>query len=486
MERLRGLRRYIGTRAFYREMLTVSMPIALQQFVTSLVNSLDTVMIANWGGSNATAAISLANRYFTTFNMLMMALAVTCSVYIAQYYGAKQYHRLKQIFGINLVLTGVLALLAFTIGLAFQDPIIGFFTGAEAGTDFIVREYGAQYLGLVAFSFLPQAVTNALTFTYRPLRQTKIPLYSAITAAVTNALFNWWFIYGGLGVPAMGIQGAAYATIISRLFEMGVLLIYFFVKKPLFYGKIREIFSFTGTMFRDVITRGRPLLVSQALTQTMAIFMLFVFARIEVGNATNVAAFTVSTQLVDIVVVFIGGMGTAASVMIGSRLGANQLEEAKQNARYQVTYVILFSILASIVLVLLIPLTEIAFNFDPSEYELLSALMILHALSFPFMVYSLNIIFITRAGGYNRAPYYITNLVYYGIKLPIIIFFVYLMPSLFAESAGLHQGLSALGLPPTFMVFVFLIDRMMEVLRAIVAYYVYTRADWCRNIVKLT
>lgn len=283
----------------------------------------------------------------------------------------------------------------------------------------------------------------------------------------------------------MGIEGAAYATIISRLLEMTVLLIYFYCKKPIFYGKIREIFSFTKTMFRDVFSRAQPLVYSQLLTQAMAIFMLFIFARIEIGNATNVAAFTVSTQILDIVVVFIGGMGTAAAVMIGGKLGANQVEEAKANARYQLAYVMVFSLIASGVLVLFIPLVRIAFNFAPSEASLLRALMILHALAFPFMVFSLNIIFITRAGGYTRAPFYITNLVYYAVKLPLIVFFVYLMPSLFAESLWLHHVLEQIGLPASFMVFVFLIDRFIEVIRAGVAMLVYRRADWCRNIVRL-
>ena len=473
------LRRYIGTKAFYKEIFVVATPIALQLLITALVNTLDTFMIANYGGTTATAGVAIANRFFNTFNMIIMVMAFSCSVFIAQYFGAKQNHRVKQIFGISIILTFLAALIALLLALIFNDSIIHIFT-----SNFDTFLSGSVYLRIVAFSFIPYAFSAAMTSTLRPLKMTKIPLYSAILAAISNALLNYILIYGKLGFSPMGVQGAAIATIISRVLEALFLLVYFLKVKPLFHGTFFEIFKMPKVLIIDILRRLRPLFFAQILTEAMNIFMLFAYARIDLANPTNVAAITISTQILEIVFVLAGGMGTAAAVLVGSRLGANLLDEAREHARWQITYAVGIGIFASSLMIISVPFVAQVFQFHGAEQTLLRTVMILQAITLPMMIYSLNVIFITRAGGYTVAPLYINNFIYYAIKLPIIVLFVFVVPNLFEQSLWIQQGMVNIGLMPLFVIFVFLIDRMCEILRLIVAAVVYRKADWCKNITR--
>ena len=282
----------------------------------------------------------------------------------------------------------------------------------------------------------------------------------------------------------MGVKGAAIATIISRFVEAAFLILYYLKKKPIFYGNLKEIFTMPLILIKDITHRLKPLLFAQILTEAMNVFMLLAYARIDLANPTNVAAITISTQILEIVMVLAGGMGTAAAVLVGSRLGANQIEEAKQNALWQISYAVGIGILASILMMISIPLIGNIFQFHGEEKVLLASVMIMQAITLPMMIYSMNVIFITRAGGYTIAPVYINNVIYYFVKLPIIVLFVFILPDLFLEVSWLQSFMGAIGLSPLFVLFIFLIDRFCEFLRLLIAFMVYKKADWCKNITR--
>jgi len=475
-------KKFIAPKEFYKELFIVASPIALQQFISSLVNTIDTLMVANWGGVNATAGVAVANKYYLVFNMITMVTAVSCSVFIAQYFGAKRFDRLKQIFGSNIILCLLIGIIFLTVGLIFRNDIILFFIGTS--TDTLSYDYGVLYLSVIVFSFIPQVFTNAIAMTFRPIKMATVPLYAAIVASVSNAFFNWIFIYGHLGVPSLGVQGAAIATVIARSIELLILIAYYFYRKPPFYGKFKEIFHIPSFLIKDILVKLRPLLFAQILTESIGIFMLMTYARLEIGNATNVAAITVSQQIVDIVMVLISGMGTAASVLVGTRLGANNIDEARNNARWQMAYITVFSILACVIIILLIPLVQKGYDFSGADASLLRMIMTIQAISLPFSAYAMNVIFITRAGGYTRSPIYISNLVYYFIKLPLIIYIVYINPSAFVEGSFFYQMMISLNLAPLFVVFVFVVERFIEILRFFVAAFIYRKVRWYNNITR--
>ena len=478
-------KKYVGNKAFYREMLTVAFPIALQQLVSALVNLLDSAMIGRWGnatlgagGSEITsAAIMIANRYFTTFDAIMIMTVISCTIFIAQFFGAKNKEKGKKTFGFALQLSIGFGLAAAIIGFVFREPIIYFFsTGVGSGAEML--HYGEQYLSIIALTFIPYSISVAISFCLRSTNKPKVPLLASGAAALTNFVFNYLFIY----TFNMGVYGAGIATMISRLVELAILLWYYFKHKPFFFGSFKEIFAKEKGFKKEIILRGMPMAAAQVLTEAMAIFMFFAYAQIDSGNASNIAAVNMSSRVVDIVTAFVGGMGTAAAIMVGMRLGAGKIEEAKQNARWQIGYVVALSLITVLIMICLIPFVQLINNFQPETATLLAVIMIIHAVSLPFMFYSVNVIFITRSGGYTKAPFIITNLPYLFIKIPLVTLFVFIAPGLFENSTFLHQSLAVFGLPANLVIFIFLIDRLIEIVRAVIAYFVLHKAEWLGNL----
>lgn len=472
-------KRFIGNKAFYKELLIVAFPIALQQLISSLVNFLDMVMIGNYGGSLATGAVSIANRYFLSMNNIVIYICISGGVFVSQYFGAKQFDKLRKVFGFILTMTIVFGIIVCLCGTVFSGDIIGFFSSTENASGLEMKALGQEYLFIIAFTFLPLSISNCFSFILRSMKITKIPLLSSGTAMIANCILNFIFIFG-LG---LGVKGAAYATLISRFVELLIMMGYYFKKKPAFYGNLKQIFTYDKSICKKIVKRGIPLVFAQVITEAMAIFVLFAYARIEVGNPANISAINISQQIVDMVIVLVGGMGTAAGVLVGTRLGAGKIEEARQNARWQIGYVFIFSIVSALLmLVVFTPLAPYMFNFNDNERQLLITIMTIHGISLPFMFYSLNIIFITRSGGYTSSPFFITNVPYLLIKLPLIILFVFIAPNLFYDNQFIISLMGNIGLLPSLIVFIFIIDKGIEVIRCIIAAFIYSKAKWYNNL----
>lgn len=476
---LKFFKSYIGNKAFYRELFAVAMPIALHQLLTALVNFLDSAMIGAWGRNNIgsseilTSSVMISNRYFTSFQFILTMVAISCTIFISQYLGAKKHNKLKQIFGLSIVLVGILSIFVFAFGALYPREIISFFATTMADGEAMIH-YGEQYLFIIAFTFIPLAISIPMGFALRSVKRTMIPLIATSASVATNALLNWIFIY----VLNMGIVGAAIATLISRFVELGIMLFYYFKYKPEFYGSWNEVFSFDTRMTKTVLRKGTPMMFAQVVTEAINVFMFFAFARIEAGNAGNIAAVNLSSRIVDIVISLVGGMGSAASILVGMRLGAGNVEEARTNARWQLGYISLFSLFSTLAMIGLIPVVIAIYQFEASTSALLTSVMIIHALSLPFVFYSSNVIFITRAGGYTKSPIWITNVPYLFIKIPLVTLFVFINRDLFDQSVVLHPLMERLGFGTSLVIFIFLIDRLIEFIRAGIAMAIYHRTQW--------
>ena len=135
-------------------------------------------------------------------------------------------------------------------------------------------------------------------------------------------------------------------------------------------------------------------------------------------------------------------------------------------------------------MIVMVPFAQQLYNFRGDEMDLLRMIMILQAFSFPFSIYAANVIFVTRAGGFTKSAIYINNIVYYVFKLPLIAYLVYIAPSVFNDSVLIQNFLSYFGLMPSFIVFIFLVERIIEMIRALVAAYIYNNIHWYNNITR--
>jgi putative MATE family efflux protein len=476
-------KQWLGTRKFYKEMFAAALPIAFQQLISALVNLLDSAMIGRFGndllgqgGSEITsAAIMIAGRFGTTMDNIIVMLAISCTIFIAQFFGAKDFLSTKKTFGLALKLTLGMGIIATFIGSNYSVAIINFFaTGLNDGS--LMTNFGTEYLSIFAWTFIPYSISVAFSFSLRAIKNSNTPLIASGAAALTNLVLNYVFIY----IFRWGIPGAAFATLLARFVELGILIHHYYSDKPAFFGSFKELFS-TGLGFsRKVIKKNYPIALAAVITEMLAIFMMFAYAQIDQGNAINISAITISQRVVELILAFVGGMGTAAMVMVGTRLGAGQIEEAKTHARWQIGYVVLLSIGTIFIMIGLIPIIQWVFGFSAEGSRLLGIIMIIHALSLPFFFFSSNVIFVTRSGGYTRSPMLITNVPYFFIKVPLVAYFVFFAPQQIVAWTGLQSVFELFGIPFDFIVFIFMLDRLIELVRAFIAWIIYRYGQWYR------
>ena len=215
-------------RKFLSNMLKIALPIMIQNLVTSSLNMADTIMVGKLGEVEI-AAVGIANQYFFLFTMILTGLCGGCSVFISQYWGKKDFTNIKRMLGLGLVSALFVSIVFMAAGFFSPETIISLFNKES-----IVIDLGGKYLLIVLFSYIFTAVTFVYGYSLRSIGNTVAPLVVNIAALLCNVFFNYVLIFGKLGAPALGVEGAAIATLIARVLEAIILVILVYLDKGVF------------------------------------------------------------------------------------------------------------------------------------------------------------------------------------------------------------------------------------------------------------
>ena len=244
--------------AYYKRLLLLAMPIVIQHLVAVGLNLVDNIMIGRLGAL-AMAAVGSANQIYSIYDMVLFGLFSGAAVPLAQYYGARDFKNIKRIVGMDIVVGLSLALLTFAAAQIFAPQIIGFF----AKEPDVIR-MGTQYIRIAAFTYPIAAVSFVISFNARTVQTVKIPMIIDICSILANTILNYILIYGNFGAPALGVRGAAIATLIARLIELVALIVYICVDKTHpFHGKLSDFRGFRMELFRRVMRTAMPVVISE-------------------------------------------------------------------------------------------------------------------------------------------------------------------------------------------------------------------------------
>ena len=468
------LRKWIGTKEFYRSLILLVMPIAFQQLLSSGVVLYNAMMVGKWGAlqnnaTSATAIVNIANRYFISMNGLLMAISITFSLFLAQYWGAKQKENMLKTIMKNFYVSFGFAVFVILIGFLIRNMWIRFFLPVEEkGSE--IENIAISYYMLTLLSLLPLSISHVFAYALRTVKETKIPLIVTGISFVLHLLLVWIFLF----YTSLGIKGVAIATIITKGIECFLYFLFYFIKKPPFFGLKFKWKKEDEGKLKEILKKGKAVFLSQLLFEAMQIFFFFAYAQIEKGNQETILAVGLTGQVVDICYALIGGMGTATAVFIGANVGKNEKQKARQRGNWILSYVVVYSLLLSLFILLFIPLSKWIYG----DVPLLKQFLLFQALTLPFLFYSQNIMFIMRSGGYTRGSLYIVNLPSYLVKVPIVIVFIFLFPQLFSQAPALSSILTFFHFTPSLVTFLFFIDRLLEIVRAIIATFLYHKIRW--------
>jgi len=355
------LKQRFGPWSFYRNVLVVALPVMTQQFIMSMVSLIDNFMVAGLGDVSM-AAVNVTNHLFFVYFVLINVTCQAGGIYIAQFKGANDNEGMKHAFRFKVIFATAIAMLAFIVSRSLTNPLIAMMTTANISQQEIVS-VGSRYLKLISWTFLPTAISSAIGTSFRDTARPKIPLIISIFATLINTTGNWILIYGNLGAPRLEVEGAAIATIIARLFELCVFVIYSTWDRAPFF--VIRIFNIHKKLIKEILYKSSMIFVSEISWISSETIMIAMYNRR--GGAEVVAGMAAGWTIANLFFILFGGIYTASAILIGGTLGSGQLDEARRRSVWLKSG----SVVAGIIMAL--PSAIVSFFLVPLVFSNLSA-----------------------------------------------------------------------------------------------------------------
>ena len=408
------LRLYTGIdRKFLSNMLKIALPIMIQNLVTSSLNMADTIMVGKLGEVEI-AAVGIANQYFFLFTMILTGLCGGCSVFISQYWGKKDFTNIKRMLGLGLVSALFVSIVFMAAGFFSPETIISLFNKES-----IVIDLGGKYLLIVLFSYIFTAVTFVYGYSLRSIGNTVAPLVVNIAALLCNVFFNYVLIFGKLGAPALGVEGAAIATLIARVLEAIILVILVYLDKGVFAANASELLNLNMDFFKKSYSIILPVLLNDVLWAMASLIYSVVYGRMGTGAT---AAIQICNTVSNMFMVVTFGMASASAIMVGNSIGEDKDDQAIDYAKKFMAVSLFVSILLGLILALTAPLILDLFNVSDEVRS--STLIMLYIISFIFVIRFLGMVIIVgilRGAGDARSSLIIEGSTMWFIGVPLTI-----------------------------------------------------------------
>ena len=311
-------------RSFYKTLFALAVPISLQNLITFAVNFADNLMIGSLG-DDAISGVYVANQLQTVVQMFVAGIEGAILILAAQYWGKRDSSSIRKVVSVGMKFALGVGLLATLSAVLFPEWIIRAFT-QEPG---VIRE-GAAYVQIVGFTYLFFSVSQVMIAAMRSVETAKIGLYISGMALVVNVGLNYVLIFGHLGFPAMGVRGAAIATLISRILEMCVSTGYvFFVDKKLRFT-LMDLLHTDRQLLWDFIRYGLPIIGGQVVWAVNSLANTKILGCYSAGV---IAATSITGMLHNLVYVWMNGMSSAVGIITGKTVGAGLYDKMKEYAK---------------------------------------------------------------------------------------------------------------------------------------------------------
>lgn len=447
------LRSFFGTKEFYREISAIALPIMAQQFVTSFVNLIDNVMVGGLGQA-ALTSVTVANRFYMIASSILFGLCGAAGIYISQNYGAGKHDRCQKLFNINLTWnTLVMALFMAVLFFAPEWTLRLFSKTPE------IIDLGMDYLEYVKYTYIPYGITMAITMAMRAVGLNKIQLKVGTLTVLINTALNYILIYGKLGAPAMGVKGAALATLIARLVEMTIYLVVLVRKTHYFELDLPGLVKLDLGMMKGIMGKAIPLTANEMLFSLGVTLVFKSYMRID---EMLVAAISVVDTVMNLAFIVFGGLSSAVAIFVGGKLGAGKLEEAKGDAKKIIVFGMMIAAVLGGIMFIVAPYIHNLYSLNEAAIEALERMIRIKSVLLPIYVINVCTFFILRAGGDTWSTLLFDSVfLWFGQVL------VSTLLSMFT---------------PISLVTLYVTIELMDLLKMIFAFALLKKGKWVRNL----
>lgn len=457
--------KFIGDRQFYKYVLAIAVPIIVQNAITSFVSFLDNIMVGQIG-TEQMSGVAIVNQLIFVFNLCIFGGVSGAGIFGTQFFGKGDYEGQKYAFRFKLYICVAIALLGALLLGCLDKELISLYLNdtGSVGDIGLALKYGREYLMFMLLGLLPFAVSQAYITTIRETGHTFMPMLAGIVAVVTNLVLDYVLIFGKFGAPRLGVEGAALATVVSRFVECAVVVIWTHrnpAKNPYIKGAYRGL-RIPADILKDILKKGTPLMINEMLWAAgMAVIVQCYAVRgLEVVAAQNISS--TITNLFNIVYI---NLGACISIVVGQRLGAGKLEEAKDTDNKMIFFSVACCVLVSVVMVFLGGLFPEIYKTEESIKMLATRLITVSALAMPLYAFSHCSYFTLRSGGKTMITFLFDSVYTWVILIPFVYALVH-----FTE------------LP---IVTIFFLVNFSEIIKDVIGFFMVRSNIWLKNIVNL-
>ncbi len=401
-------------RNFVKNALRLALPIAMQQLLVSCAQLIDTAMVTKLGNV-AVSSVGVSSRWIFLMNLFYFGISSGSAALIAQFWGAKEKKNIQKSYGVALIFGAAVAIVFSFAMFLFPQYLIRVFTGEQEVIDTAV-----QYMKTVAFMGIFSAFNQITCTALRATERVNPPLFTSFASVVMNTALNYILINGKLGFPALGIRGAALATLISTAFQSLLLLMVLKTSKDIFNGRIKDFFRMSSAFVRRFSVVCLPVVLNEVAWAIGTNIYVMVFAR---QGSEAYAGYTIFSSIEQIAFVFFVGVCHACSIMTGKTIGEGDSDGAYKLAKKFVIMTPIIGMITGLIFIIIRnPMLSLLDIETQGAFDLASQLVLLYCLWLPIRNIPYTLIVGTfRAGGDTKIGIIYDCISLYLLGVPVVV-----------------------------------------------------------------
>lgn len=456
-------RAFIGDRAFYKRVLLIAIPMIIQNAITSFVSFLDNIMVGQIG-TEQMSGVAIVNQLMFVFNIAIFGGVSGAGIFGTQFFGKGDHTGQKYAFRFKMYAVIFISAIAFVLFCFWGKPLISLYLSdnGTVGDIDLALKYGNEYLIIMLGSLLPFAVCQAYVSTIRETGQTFVPMIASAVAVGSNLVLDLILIFGFLGIPAMGVKGAAIATVASRIIECVIVVVWTHIhkEKNQYIKGAYKGFGIPKSICINILKKGTPLMLNEFLWAAgMAVIVQCYAVRgLEVVAAQNISS--TITNLFNIVYV---QLGMSISVIVGQSLGAGMLSDAKDQAKKMIFFCVACCCVFAGIMAVAGGFFPSIYNTDESIRKLARSFIFIASLSMPLWAFSHCAYFTLRSGGRTVITFLFDSVYTWVVLIP----FAYIL-----------ANFSQLSIET-----IFFIIQFTEIIKVTIGMIMLKSGIWLQNIV---
>lgn len=404
---------------FYKTLLTLCIPITIQNLLSTLINMVDTIMVGGLGEVSV-AAIGIANQYFFLYNMALSGIIGGAGLFIAQFFGKNDKANIRKITALGALSAITLGIIFGTLAILSPKFIIHFFSLDES-----VIEIAVNYFLIIGFCYPIIAISNVFSMGSRSIRNPKLGMICSSISLGLNIILNYIFIFGKFGMPALGTSGAALATVISRIVELILLVSYvYFIKSDYeLRFTFKDIKLINKDLFKAFISKTIPVFFNDTLWAFGTVLYAVAYSK---AGTSAIAASQIASSTGNFFIMTSVCIAIGSSIMIGNELGADHIEKAVSYSKKFAILVCLVGLVFGGLLILSIPALLKVFSVSSGLAPDIKKIFIIMGVLMALKTFNTFIIIgVLRSGGDTKYALTLEMGCMWFVSLPLTFFAAY-------------------------------------------------------------